>query len=674
MAETEMGGRAALLSLPEVEAAARKPGLEKPLLLDLVEVLGTAAEVVSAPAELRGAVQALLGEALLVTDRAAARRVLERLRRITAGDGGDDGKGAQGADSSASLPSALRVVTLQGEVYFANGPVLVRSNVVSGEGGGTFSTPLSRPRQIREMRSQLGEIDQQWKAIEEQAGNLDQELRQLREAEKRLSQEQATAAANVEHLRNAQREADLAAEKARRQIQWRREEQNRLESEIKAGQEAIALGSVQLQTLEEEIVQARQKLREINEQLNRLPLDELQTRLSHWVTRLAVAERALAEATRRKQERQSALAGAQKTQAASRARLASIQASIGEIEAQKTGLRQEEIELARQIEALRVQIEPSEAELEAAEKEQSRLQSVEAAARQTLGLDEHQHAQARILLVRRQEALESLQRRIEDDADYVRFGLVAFEYAEDISGQAPLPLDGMVEQLPVVHELSADIEENIKRQRAQLRRIGPINPEAQAEYQGVHERFDFLRAQVTDLTHAQADIHRVIAELDALMEREFRRTFDSVAREFHEIFTRLFGGGMARLLLTNPEDLTETGIEIEARLPGRRTQGLALLSGGERSLTATALVFSLLKVSPTPFCVLDEVDAMLDEANVGRFRDLLRELSQNTQFIVVTHNRNTVQVADVIYGVTMGRDSASQVLSLKLDEVHRVVE
>jgi chromosome segregation protein len=127
------------------------------------------------------------------------------------------------------------------------------------------------------------------------------------------------------------------------------------------------------------------------------------------------------------------------------------------------------------------------------------------------------------------------------------------------------------------------------------------------------------------------------------------------------------------LILTDPNDLTNTGIDIEARLPGRREQGLSLLSGGERSLTAVALVFSLLRVSPTPFCVLDEVDAMLDEANVGRFRELLRELSETTQFIIITHNRATVQVADIIYGVTMGRDSTSQILSLKVDELEKVI-
>jgi chromosome segregation protein len=242
-----------------------------------------------------------------------------------------------------------------------------------------------------------------------------------------------------------------------------------------------------------------------------------------------------------------------------------------------------------------------------------------------------------------------------------------------VSGPTPLPLEGFVEDLPMLEDLSPELEDSLNRQRALLRRIGPINPEAQIEYQDVSERFEFLSTQVDDLQEASEDVQRVIAELDEIMQREFCSTFEAVAEEFTQIFGRLFGGGSARLILTDPNDLTNTGIDIEARLPGRREQGLSLLSGGERSLTAVALVFSLLRVSPTPFCVLDEVDAMLDEANVGRFRELLRELSETTQFIMITHNRATVQVADIIYGVTMGRDSTSQILSLKVDELEKVI-
>ncbi|MCL4368303.1 MAG: hypothetical protein M1337_03935, partial [Actinobacteria bacterium] len=181
-----------------------------------------------------------------------------------------------------------------------------------------------------------------------------------------------------------------------------------------------------------------------------------------------------------------------------------------------------------------------------------------------------------------------------------------------------------------------------------------------------------MRWLLDDSRRAEGQIREVIAELDHLMEREFRKTFEAVASAFRQSFTQLFGGGSARLVLTDDHDLTNTGIDIEARLPGRREHGLAMLSGGERSLTACALIFSLLKVSPTPFCVLDEVDAMLDEANVGRFCDMLRELSLGTQFIVITHNRQTIQAAEVVYGVSMAADSASRVISLKLDEAERL--
>jgi chromosome segregation protein len=198
--------------------------------------------------------------------------------------------------------------------------------------------------------------------------------------------------------------------------------------------------------------------------------------------------------------------------------------------------------------------------------------------------------------------------------------------------------------------------------------MGSVNLEAQREYLDVRDRVQFLTSQVDDLRSAETQVREVITELDALMEREFRKTFDAVAVSFRQAFNRLFGGGSARLSLTDPRDLTNTGIDIEARLPGRREQGLSMLSGGERSLTACALVFALLEVSPTPFCVLDEVDAMLDESNVIRFCDMLRELSSRTQFVVITHNRQTIQAAEIVYGVTMGSDSASKVMGLRLSE------
>ncbi len=327
-------------------------------------------------------------------------------------------------------------------------------------------------------------------------------------------------------------------------------------------------------------------------------------------------------------------------------------------------LRVRSHELSNRISELSQIIAPLEKEMREKENEFNSLQDTQSAARTAVQIADRHTSQAQLDLSRQKDALESLRNKIEED-----FGLVAFDYVQEINGPNPLPLEGMVEHLPSVKELPAGYEENIIRQKTQLRRMGPVNLEAQKEYQEVSERYTFLKGQVEDLIKADEDLRQVITELDDLMKREFRKTFDAVAVEFKQMFTRLFNGGQARLELIDEDDPKNSGVDIEAKLPGRREQGLNLLSGGERSLTAVALIFALLKISPTPFCILDEVDAMLDEANVGRFCELLKELSENTQFIIITHNRNTVQVADVIYGVTKAKDTTSQVISLRMDEI-----
>ena len=152
------------------------------------------------------------------------------------------------------------------------------------------------------------------------------------------------------------------------------------------------------------------------------------------------------------------------------------------------------------------------------------------------------------------------------------------------------------------------------------------------------------------------------------MEQAFAETFEKVAKEFQRYFKLLFGGGEAQLILSDPDNMIDTGVDIVARPPGKRLQSLALLSGGERSLTAQALLFSLLRISPTPFVIFDEVDAMLDEANVGRFREALTNLARDIQFIIITHNRQTIEAANTLYGISMGEDSVSEVFSLKIDE------
>jgi chromosome segregation protein len=386
--------------------------------------------------------------------------------------------------------------------------------------------------------------------------------------------------------------------------------------------------------------------------------------VSYWNARVTVSQRSVQDSENRKKERGLDLVRVNEQINSLEARSVGFETSIKTINEQKIQLIQQEKSFYAQIDEVRKLIEPTELELASAEKQENDLQSQEVEAQRSLSAVERVNSQHQIELNRKSENLDNLKRRIEED-----FGLVQFEYESTITGDVPLPMGDLVETLPMVTELAPELEEYLNQKRGQIRRMGAVNLEAQQEYIAVKERFEFMTDQVEDLKKAEIDLREVIAELDDVTRKEFTKTFESVADEFKVIFTRLFGGGSARLILTDPDNLTETGIDIEAKLPGRREQGLSLLSGGERSLTAISLVFALLKVSPTPLCVMDEVDAMLDEANVGRFRDLLSDLSKTTQFIVVTHNRNTVQVADIIYGITMGRDSASQQISLKLDEV-----
>ncbi len=596
------------------------------------DCLGVASDLIKVAPELRPAVDLLLGQVLIVRNRAAARWVL------------------------SEQSGQVRAVTLRGEVFHASGLV------VAGQEGGAGA--LSRPRQRRELREALKKDQDKVTALEEQVGQMELDIQGLQSEQREVEGELQSTLTQQEQTFTLYQEAVVEVEQARRNRDWQTETLRNMEAEITRSNEEIRQIKAEFSQIEGQIASGRETMRSQSAALAGLSLEEAQAQLTHWEKQTAVSERTVEDARSRREERAQSAQQSLQRERALKDRLSGQEDSMSELDSGKVEMRQMESEIAEQIEAIQVLIEPAEAELEEVEKNQDSIQDSESDSRHQYNSAERNNTQAQVALARKQEALDTLRQRIQDD-----FGLVDFEYTPEVSGPTPLPLAGLVERLAVVEELSPETDETLNRLRTQLRRMGAINPEAQNEFQEVQERFEFLTSQVADLEAAEEDVKEVIAELDVLMQREFRKTFDAVAREFRGIFTRLFGGGTARLILTDPDNITETGIEIDARLPGRRTQGLSLLSGGERSLTATALIFALIKTSPTPFCFLDEVDAMLDEANLIRFRELLTELSQQTQFVIITHNRNTVQAADVIYGVTMGRDSASQVISLKLDEV-----
>jgi chromosome segregation protein len=553
-------------------------------------------------------------------------------------------------DLILALPFGCRVVTLAGDVFLPTGQVLIgrgrqvereleRSEKAVGKLEQTNNDLMKVETHAGELqisldqeRSRLSELGEERQNLQSQLEPSRQKLSMLRLQFATLQSDLQQRQARVDDLQGDLTKTSQDLEALEEQAQDIQEQRKRLEDEYQRSVDAL-----ETTQLSERMVEAEANLERLRSEIEGSVLvhEGLQARLDMLNRDVAL---------RRKR----------------------VDANKGELttlEEQSHQATQELTEVEARLTALEAEMEPAEAALAEAERTRSELETGEVDIRSQTQTIEREHSRAQIALARRQEELMSLQRRIVDD-----FGLVAFDESEDLTAQEPLPLEGIVERLTRVEELPLEAETQIKQLRMQLRRMGPVNPEARREYREVSSRVEFLTTQVDDLRKAEAQIHEVIAELDVLMEREFRVTYEAVATAFKESFTRLFGGGSARLELTQPEDLTNTGIDIEARLPGRRMQSLAMLSGGERSLTACALIFALLKVSPTPFCVLDEVDAMLDETNVTRFIEMLAELSQDTQFILITHNRLTVQAAEVVYGISMGADTASKVISMNLEE------
>ena len=201
-----------------------------------------------------------------------------------------------------------------------------------------------------------------------------------------------------------------------------------------------------------------------------------------------------------------------------------------------------------------------------------------------------------------------------------------------------------------------------------IEELGPINAGAIEEYKTVSERYEFLNAQYNDLYEAKERLEEVISDINANMSKRFKESLTKINSYFAETYKNLFGGGMASLELQNPDNVLDSGIEIVVQPPGKKLQSLFLLSGGERSLTVIALLFALLSYQPAPFCILDEIDAALDEANIDRFSAFLAEYAKKTQFIIITHRKGVMEAADVLHGITMEESGISRLISVKLEE------
>ena len=555
-----------------------------------------------------------------------------------------------------TLKPGWQIVTLDGELFDQRGFIAA--------GISKHSAPIKRKRTKSELDNEENRLS---KELKSKANESEEILRIETENQKEISELEN----QISDEETSLQEVNFQIYKNQTQIEQKKKEISDTEKRHSMLSDQIVEFGEEIRQIEEEIttlkVDLGHKKNETNNSEEKIDLSQVnESRLKclDLSSKKAVISQVFQQHVQNLNDRITELEAISELKEDSKKRQNQFHENINNLLNQKKSLVEESKKIREKIKSINTAVRPLEEDVDLIIGRQGKILNDLDGKRRSFSIAERHALQAQMKVEKARDQLITLQEKIQDD-----IGFILPAAKSEYMSADPLPFDELIAGLPDVKELPENLEEDIKHQKSLLRRIGPVNPDAENEFNEVNERVVFLETQTEDLKGAEKDLRGIIGELDAVMEKEFLKTFSKVQKEFKQIFAQLFNGGEAELFISNPEDLFESGIEIEATLPGKRKQELALLSGGERSLTAVALIFSLLRISPTPFCVLDEVDAMLDESNVARFGELLRELSESTQFIVITHNRNTVLLADVLYGVTMGKDSVSQLISLKLDQL-----
>jgi chromosome segregation protein len=621
-------GRATFLPLNRISAGNPIPAPKA------AGILGNAADLVEYDPQVAAAIGQLLNRTWIAQDLQIARRAL------------DNHRGAQ--------PT---VVTLDGEIIRPGGAV-----TGGNDGRRQDDSVLAREREFRRLPAQVAAARRSAEEIAESCRTITRQIEQRRSQTNTLREEEQGARHRERQIQSALEAARSRLAQAEQKVGWQMEL-------IDGRRTASARLDEQEATYEQELTSWRQEVTAVTARVAQAEEVVAAQGIHILLQQLAELRASAADAQGTLRSRQEILDESRRSLEIIRSqigvrteRLQTLVAEDGVLAQQIEESGREEERLSAELAALKAEIDPAEQEVAQLEAAQQEAEEAERNQQHLLRQEESGWNSAQLHFQRAEDRLEALREEISHD-----FGLAQMEESEDLAYQPPLPFDAIVAQLPVVTELAPGLDEEVQETRARLRRLSNVNPEAPKEYEEAAGRHEFLLTESADLEAAAADLRRVIRELDKQMEEALRRTFAEVAKEFVQHFQLLFRGGTAQISLTDPDDIINTGIEIIARPPGKRPQSLELLSGGERSLTACALIFAILRVSPTPFCILDEVDAALDEANVDRFRSVLEGIVDRTQFIIITHNRRTLEASNTIYGITMGDDGVSRVISLRLE-------
>ncbi|MNO44855.1 Chromosome partition protein Smc [compost metagenome] len=506
----------------------------------------------------------------------------------------------------------------------------------------------------------------------------------------------------LDQLANDIRESEEMLDKLRKGLTDVRSQMNHSEKEMDRLREAGDMKRTEEQSVAGDLKQVDHEWRHVSEQFQLYGQEK-----GHYIKELEELDtnKKAAEAKLAELEKEE-LSIQQSIQAAEFARKANESAKE-ELQGLLTGLKVREGKLDQECFSLQEQLRRSQEDcaIQKRELEQNRsiLQSIVADLEQNEQQSTKQREELNDFKLKKERAGEQLElerasrvvlvKKLEEGESETREQRVALKNVEDQLRQTEIhanrldvELDNILRKLGDDYELSYELakqrytvpedvpqtQADVKELKRQITILGDVNLGAIEEYSRVSERYEFLTEQKNDLVEAKTTLYQVIKEMDDEMSKRFKSTFDAIRKEFVVVFSKLFGGGRADLILNDPDNLLETGIDVVAQPPGKKLQNLQLLSGGERALTAMALLFAILHVKPVPFCVLDEVEAALDEANVVRFAQYLREFSEQTQFIVVTHRKGTMEEADVLYGVTMEEGGVSKLVSVKLEDEETV--
>ncbi|MGI6263544.1 MAG: chromosome segregation protein SMC [Succiniclasticum sp.] len=611
-------GRATFLPLDTVRPAEPRPDEQK--LAHLPGIHGFAADLVRCDAEVEPAIRFLLGRVLVAENMDAALAAARQGR------------------------FRLRVVTLDGDVVNTGGS-LTGGSRSHNEGG-----YLSRNRDIAAQQETLQHLHEELLAIQEDREEREDALGEQRKALENLRASVQKIDVELETVKGAQQRNGDALHQAQERLQVNLDTRSLLGREYLEARQSIADRQGPLKELEE-----------ANE-AGKAALDEAQKKIGRHESRLLTLESQLQDAHIRME---TAAARRRSTEE----RMKDIDTTLGRLQdnfarnEDEADRLQQGVEASKQRKAaLAGETQRLLEELKQITSGQEDINSQRLSLNQDLG-----DAQARQKLA--SQAKEKADKRVQAaELERVKQETNFQNAVEQLAQEFQLSVEEARQQ-----GLAEDKSEIALRRREvalqrQMEELGPVNPAAPEQYDAVKERYEFLSRQYDDLQESKEKLERILGEINDGMTKKFKAAFTQINEYFHRTYVQLFGGGTAVLKLTDPEDLLESGIDIEVQPPGKRLQSLYLLSGGERALTVIALLFALLSYHPTPFCILDEIDAPLDDANIERFAQFLQGYAVHTQFLVITHRKGTMEAANVLYGVTMEESGVSKILSVKMSD------